>query len=67
MWKQYRKTFVGMQAVILAVAGGVVLWSRLLTLALFFFLTMQLAAVVGAMWGHRLSEKGRRAGLPRHG
>jgi uncharacterized membrane protein YfcA len=57
MWKQYKKTFVGMQLVIWAITGGVLAWRHLWDLAAMFFVTMQIGAVIGAMWGQRLKSK----------
>jgi uncharacterized membrane protein YfcA len=57
MWKQYKKTFVGMQLVICAITGGVLAWRHLWDLAAMFFVTMQIGAVLGAMWGQRLKSK----------
>ena len=61
MWEQYKRTFGAIQVVIGMVTFGVVLWSRLWALAGLFFVTMQVAAVIGAMWGHRLKGKAARA------
>jgi hypothetical protein len=58
MWDQYRKTFVGMQAVILIVTCGMFLaFNRLWALAALFFVTMELGALLGAVWGARLKRK----------
>jgi hypothetical protein len=58
MWEQYRKTFVGMQAVIFAVTCGMYLaYRQLWVVAVMFFVTMQVSAVVGAMWATRLRRK----------
>lgn len=61
MWEQYKKTLGGMQIVIWLVTGCVLLWSHVWALALTFLVTMQVAAIVGAMWGHRLKGKAERA------
>lgn len=61
MWKQYRKTLVSMQLVICAVTGGVFVWRPLWDLAALFFVTMQIAALLGASWGQRLQNKFQRA------
>lgn len=53
----YRKTFRVMQAIILIVAIGVFAWSRALGLATVFFATMQVAALLGSIWGSRLRRK----------
>ena len=60
MWEQYKKTLGAMQVVIGMVTIGVLLWSRVWPLAGLFFVTMQIAAVIGAMWGHRLKGKAAR-------
>ena len=61
MWDRYRKTFVGMQAVILLVTVGMYLtFGRHWALAGKFFLTMQVASLIGAYWGDRL--RGRMRG-----
>jgi hypothetical protein len=63
MWEQYKKTLKGMQIIIAAITAGIFVWSHLWTVAAMFFVTMQFAAVVGAMWGQRLKEKVDRAAL----
>jgi hypothetical protein len=60
MWEQYKKTFAGMQIAIWLVACAVLLWSHVLALALVFLVTMQLGAVIGALWGYRLKSKVER-------
>jgi MFS-type transporter involved in bile tolerance (Atg22 family) len=60
MWKQYRKTFVGMQVVVAMAASAILWWSRVPGLAALFFLVMQMAAVVGAFWGARLDRRLRK-------
>jgi hypothetical protein len=58
MWEQYRKTFVGMQLVILLVSASTFfLFGRQATLAGTFFGTMQVAALMGAYWGDRLRKR----------
>jgi len=58
MWEQYKKTLIGMQIVIFAVTAGIYSkFGQQITVALAFFVTMQLSAVLGAMWAARL--KGR--------
>jgi hypothetical protein len=61
MWEQYRKTVWGMQVLIAVVTCGVLAWSHVFGMAALFFVTMQIAAVVGAMWGMRLKDKVERA------
>jgi uncharacterized membrane protein YfcA len=58
MWEQYRKTFAKTQSVIAVVT----IWTYFglghwITRSLVFFVVMQAAAVVGAMWGVRLRNK----------
>ena len=57
MWDQYKKTLWPMQLLIAAVSCALLAWSHLWSLAALFFLSMQFAAVVGAMWGVRLKDK----------
>jgi hypothetical protein len=63
MWDQYKKTLWGLQVVIGVIAGAVLVLSHSLGAAAFFFATMQVAAVVGAMWGIRLKDKVTRKTL----
>jgi hypothetical protein len=65
MWQQYKKTFWGMQMVILGVTIGVLMWRHLWDLAAVFFLTMQIGAVLGAVWGTRLKKMSRSAATSR--
>ena len=67
MWDQYRRTFAGMQVVILLVTVGAFAflgqnWFQ----AAVIFLVMQISAVIGAVWATRLSAMVRRRaeGLP---
>jgi hypothetical protein len=60
MWEQYKKTVWSMQALIAAVTCGVLIYSHVIGLAALFFITMQIAAVAGAMWGVRLKQKVER-------
>lgn len=58
MWEQYRKTAFGMQVVIFMVTLGVYRYmGHQLGTSLVFFITMQVCAIIGAMWAARL--KGR--------
>jgi hypothetical protein len=60
MWDQYKKTFLGMQVVILMVTAGMYLMlSREVALVATFFITLQVAAVLGAYWGDRLRKRVR--------
>ena len=63
MWEQYKRTFVRMQALIAVVSYGVLMSTHSSALATFFFATMQLGAIGGAMLGVRLKEKVRRGSL----
>ena len=57
MMERYKKTFWGMQAVIWLIAFGVLAWAHMWSLAALFFVTMQIGAVVGAMWATRLKNR----------
>ena len=58
MWEQYKKTFGRMQTVIALVTGAVFLgMNQMWFVTATFFLTMQVGAVVGAMWATRLKRK----------
>jgi len=60
MWDQYKKTFVGMQVVILLVTAGMFLvLSRDVTLVATFFATLQLASLLGAYLGGSLRKRMR--------
>jgi hypothetical protein len=60
MWDQYKKTFIGMQVVILLVTAGMFLvLSRDVTLVATFFATLQLASLLGAYWGGSLRKRMR--------
>jgi hypothetical protein len=60
MWDQYKKTFIGMQVVILLVTAGMFLaFSRDVTLLATFFVTLQLASLLGAYWGGSLRKRMR--------
>jgi hypothetical protein len=54
MWEQYRKTLWGMQLVIAMITFIVYRGMHHWVPSLVFFTTMQIAAVVGAMWATRL-------------
>lgn len=56
MWEQYKRTFSGMQAFIIAVALCILFWSQRVYVAAAFFMAMQLGALFGAMWGSRLKR-----------
>lgn len=58
MWEQYRKTFAGMQAVILVVAIAVYFVTGRSTInAAMCFAFMQLGSILGAAWAVRLKTK----------
>ncbi len=62
MWKQYKKTAAFMQAGILLSSVAVYFgtgWRLVPTL--FFFLCMQVAAVLGAAWGASIKYRRERA------
>ncbi len=60
MWEQYRRTFRSMQALIVVVTLVVMSWSRSWTYAAAFFATMQVGALLGAMWGNQIKQRIRR-------
>ena len=61
MWQHYRKTFVGMQAVIWAVTiAAYFMCGQRLAPAGVFFVVMQWSAVIGAVWAARLSAMAQR-------
>jgi hypothetical protein len=58
MWEQYKRTFAKTQTVIgMVTAGTYVYMGHLVARSLVFFVVMQIAALVGAMWGVRLKKK----------
>jgi multisubunit Na+/H+ antiporter MnhC subunit len=60
MWDQYKKTFLGMQVVILLVTAGMYLvLSRDVAQVATFFATLQVAGLLGAYWGDRLRKRVR--------
>ena len=61
MWEQYKKTFLGTQVLIFGVAVAVLSFSHRPTLAAAFFVTMQIGAAYGALWGSRWKERIRRS------
>jgi hypothetical protein len=61
MWKQYKKTAAFMQAGIFLTCVGVYFATgRQLIAVLYFFLVMQVAAVLGAAWGASLKYRRER-------
>jgi hypothetical protein len=59
MWQHYRKTFVGMQMLIWAVAIAALFFFGPMPATL-FFIVMQISAVMGAVWAARLSAMVQR-------
>jgi uncharacterized membrane protein YfcA len=57
MWEQYKRTFLGMQLVIAAIAILVFFASHFWAHAIVFYVIMQLGSLLGATWGARLSRK----------
>jgi uncharacterized membrane protein YfcA len=57
MWEQYKKTAFGMQVLIGLVTTAILLWRHAWDLAALFFITMQVGAFLGAIWGKRLRNK----------
>ena len=64
MFERYKKTFVGMQAVICIITVAVYFgMGRVPALAGLFFVTMQLGAFIGAAWAARLKRRLSPEGL----
>ena len=61
MLEQYRKTLIPMQIGIFAVCAFLLFRHVPLLAVLYFFLVMQLGAVLGAWWGARIRRKVRAA------
>ena len=60
MWERYKRTFIGMQLVILLVTAGMfIVLSRDVALVATFFATLQVASLLGAYWGDRLRKRMR--------
>lgn len=58
MWKQYRKTWIPTQVVILTICVLMVVFGGAPASAiLMFFLMMQVFAILGARWAVRLKQK----------
>lgn len=57
MWDQYKKTFLRMQAVILAITVVVALATRNAPMVERFFFIMQIGSVAGVVWGLRLRSR----------
>ncbi len=70
MWKQYRKTLIPTQLMIVTICLIALFYAKLpMRSVLFYFAAMQLFALVGAMWAIRLrhkveAAKKRRNGMP---
>jgi hypothetical protein len=60
MWLHYKTTFLWVQIAICVVTGVVFLQSHVAFVATTYFLTMQVAAVIGAAWASRLRRKALR-------
>jgi hypothetical protein len=57
MREQYKKTWVGMQATIAVVTLAALVHTHRLVAALAFFATMQVGAVLGAIWAVQLKTR----------
>jgi uncharacterized protein involved in cysteine biosynthesis len=68
MWKeQYRKTVIPIQLVIFTITLIACFAARLPILTvLFYFVIMQICAVIGAMWAARLRRKIEMSKKPRN-
>ena len=67
MWGLYKRTFAGMQVVmVLAAVCGFLFVDRSWIRVGFFFAVMQVSAVVGAVWAARLSAalQRKKSALP---
>ncbi|MEO8214182.1 MAG: hypothetical protein ABI560_13365 [Myxococcales bacterium] len=61
MWKQYKRSFASTQGVIVAITLGTYFYGgHMVARSATFFVVMELAGVVGAMWGTRLKNKVNR-------
>jgi hypothetical protein len=56
MLEQYKKTFLGMQAFMVFMAGMGVVAARSLFVGVVFYATMQVGAVLGAVWAARIKR-----------
>jgi len=61
VWQHYRQTLVGTQVMIAAITVVVVLKTHRLAAAAAFLATMQIGALLGAMWAARLRARIERA------
>jgi uncharacterized membrane protein YfcA len=57
MIERYKHTFIGTQTIIAAVTLAILYKLQVWQVAAVFFATMQLGAVMGAMWAARLKRK----------
>jgi uncharacterized membrane protein YfcA len=58
MWNRYKRTFFGMQLMILLVTAAVYLFlGHNPSITLLFFIAMQVGNISGAMWGARLQSR----------
>jgi hypothetical protein len=60
MWEQYKRTFRSMQATMIVVTLLVTSWTRDWKTGAAFYVTMQVGAVLGAIWGHQIKQRTRR-------
>jgi hypothetical protein len=61
VWHHYRQTLIGTQVMIAAITVVVVLKTHRLAAAAAFLATMQIGALLGAMWAARLRARIERA------
>ena len=60
MWEQYKRTFRSMQATMIVVTLLMASWTRDWKTGAAFYVTMQVGAVLGAIWGHQIKQRTRR-------
>ena len=64
MLERYKRTFIGTQAIIAAVTLAILFKLQVWQVAAVFFATMQLGAVMGAIWASQLKRRmERRQGI----
>jgi hypothetical protein len=61
MLERYKRTFVGTQAMILAVSALIFVKFHVWQAAFLFFAAMQIGAITGATWAARLKRKIERS------
>ncbi|HTQ02781.1 MAG TPA: hypothetical protein VMI54_02950 [Polyangiaceae bacterium] len=61
MLERYKRTFFATQACIVCVTVAILIQSHRIFAAAVFFVTMELGAVVGAMWAARLKRRIERS------